>query len=76
MIWTWHWWLFLVAIIPCYFFVAYTRVAMNASNIKKHGPRADYRIASQLEPAGLVGGTLVASTIFAAIVTAIAGFLF
>jgi hypothetical protein len=74
--WTWHWWLFLAAIIPCYFFVGYARGATNEANIEKYGPRGDYKIAFQTEPFAILGGTLIAAAICAAIVTAIAGFLF
>src|SRR5690242_11896917 len=42
VMWIWHWWVFLVAIIPCYFFVGFTRGATNAANVEKYGPSADY----------------------------------
>jgi len=74
--WTWHWWLFLVAIIPCALFVAFMRGAMNESNIEKFGPRADYRLAFQTEPWAIMGGTLVAGMVCAAVIAAVAGFLF
>jgi hypothetical protein len=73
--WTWHWWLFIVAIIPCAFFVAVARGAANESNIEKFGSSADYRVAFQTEPTAILGGTFVAGVICAAIIAGLAGLI-
>jgi hypothetical protein len=72
MSWLWHWWLFFVAVIPCTIVVQFTRGAMNTMNVAKYGPRADYRA----EPGSAIAGSVIAGAIYAAIVTALAGFLF
>jgi hypothetical protein len=71
--WTWHWWLFMPLTVLGYFFVGYSRAASNETMIEKHGLRADVRSA---EPTANMVGALLASMILAAIITAIAGFLF
>jgi hypothetical protein len=76
MSWTWHWWLFLAAMIPCYILIGFARGAQNESNVRKYGSRADYKAAFRTEPAAIMGGTILAGAVYAAIVTAIAGFIF
>ena len=72
MSWSWHWWLFFVSVIPCTIVVQFTRGAMNGVNVAKYGPRADYRA----EPSAAIAGSVSAGAIYAAIITAIARFLF
>jgi len=76
MFWIWHWWLFLAAIVPFYALVGFARGATNDAGIRKFGSRGDYKRAFQTEPAAIMAGTLVAGTVYAAIVTAVAGFIF
>lgn len=72
MSWTWHWWLFVVALIVCTIISQFSRGAMNRANVAKYGPGADYRS----DPSGAIVGSIVAGAIYAAIITFIAGFIF
>lgn len=72
MSWTWHWWLFVVALVVCTIIVMFSRGAMNSVNVMKHGPRADYRS----EPGAAIAGSILAGAVYAVVVTAVAGFLF
>jgi RsiW-degrading membrane proteinase PrsW (M82 family) len=75
-VWTWHWSIFLLAIIPGYCLVGFARGVVNESNIKKPGEQGDYRIGFQTEPAAIILRTLLAGAILAAIATLTTGFLF
>lgn len=72
MSWSLHWWLFIVAIVPCTVMVMFSRWAMNPVNVAKYGPRAEWGA----EPAAGIAGSILAGAVYAAIITAIAGFLF
>jgi hypothetical protein len=72
MSWSFHWWVFVVAIIPCTVTVMFSRGAMNSANVARYGPRADWRA----EPGGAIAGSVAAGAVYAAIITAVAGFLF
>ena len=72
MLWSWHWWLFIVAIVPCTLMVMYSRWAMNPVNVARHGPRAEWGA----EPAAGITGSILAGAVYAAIITAVAGFFF
>jgi hypothetical protein len=69
MSWSWHWWVFIVALIPCVIVVQFFRGAMNSANVVKYGRKADYRA----DPAGAFVGSILAGAVYAAIITAIAG---
>jgi RsiW-degrading membrane proteinase PrsW (M82 family) len=75
-VWTWHWWLFLAAIIPSYCFVAFCRGATNQANVERFGPGADYEFAFRTQPVSIMVGTLIAGAIFAAAMTGLSGFIF
>jgi hypothetical protein len=49
---------------------------MNQSNISKYGAQADYELAFRTRPASIMIGTLLSAAIYAAGLTALAGFLF
>ena len=72
MSWTWNWWVFVIALGVCTILVMLSRGAMNPVNVMKHGPRADYNA----EPGAAIAGSILAGAVYAAIVTAIAGFVF
>jgi hypothetical protein len=72
MSWSWHWWIFIVAIVACSIMVMFSRGAMNSVNIVKYGPRADWHA----EPGFAIVGSILAGAVYAAIITAVAGFLF
>jgi hypothetical protein len=76
MTWTWHWWIFLVAIIPGYIMIAFARGAQNDSNMQSMGTGADYKTAFEKEPVAIMAGTLIVGVVLAAIATAVAGFMF
>jgi len=70
--WTWHWGLFVVALVVCTIIVMFARGAMNSANVMKYGPRAHYGA----EPGAAIAGSIVAGAVYAVIVTGLAGFLF
>jgi hypothetical protein len=72
MSWSFHWWLFIVAIVPCTIMVMFSRGTMNSANVVNYGPRADWRA----EPGSAIAGSILAGAVYAAILTAAAGFLF
>jgi hypothetical protein len=72
MSWSLHWWLFFVAIIPCTIMVLFSRWAMTPVNVARYGPRGDLRT----EPGAAIAGSILAGGVYAAIITAVAGFLF
>jgi hypothetical protein len=76
MPWTWHWWIFLAAIIPGYILVGFSRFAMTESNFKPGGSLADYKDAFQKRPVMMIAGRLLAGVLYAAIFTAIVGLIF
>jgi hypothetical protein len=47
MSWSWHWWLFFAAVIPCTIVVQFTRGAMNSMNVARYGPRGDKASSSR-----------------------------
>ena len=77
MAWTWHWWIFLVAIIPGYVLVGFSRFAMTEANFKPGGALADYNDAFRKRRAAMMmAGRLLAGVLYAAIFTAIVGLFF
>ena len=72
MSWTWRWWLFLVLLVGCTIFSMFSRGAMNAANVAKHGPEANWRS----NPSGAFVGSALAGATYAAIITAVAGLIF
>jgi len=72
MHWTWHWVVFVPALIIFSIISQFSRGAMNRANIAKYGPRADYRN----DVGGAILGCVLAGAIYAAIATAIVGFIF
>ena len=72
MSWNWHWWLFLIALVACTILVQFARGALNAHNVAKYGLRAEYKA----DPLRAILGSVIAGGIYAAILTAIAGFIF
>lgn len=76
MTWHWHWTLFVTAIALCGGFVAYVRVERNEAYVEELGLEADYRFAFQTRPASYVTGIFVSGTIYAIVITAIAGVFF
>jgi hypothetical protein len=70
MSWTWHWWLFLAAIIPSCALVRFRRGAIIDSKIE------NYQDAFRTRPYAIRGIILLAGVMYAAIMTAIAGFIF
>jgi hypothetical protein len=74
--WTWHWWLFIVLIIPSYGFVLFFRRRMNSYNALAYGMRADVDWQMLFHPVRFRLGSLAAGAIWAAIFTAVAGFWF
>lgn len=69
--WSWSWWLFAVATVICTIISQFSRGMMNMQNIARHGPEADYRA----KPGMAIFGSIVAGAVYAAVVTAIAGFI-
>lgn len=72
MVWTWHWWLFILGIIVFIPMAQFSRGAMNAANIERYGDRADYR--KNFGSASI--GSVLAGVTYAAMATAVAGFIF
>ena len=70
MSWTWHWWLFLAAIIPSCALVRFRRGAIIDPKIE------NYQGAFRTKPYAIAGIILLAGVMYAAIMTAIAGFIF
>ena len=66
--WTWHWWLFLIAIIPCSI-VAQFRAGMTAEL------RGQTRYATA-RPGQVIFWSIIFGAIYAAVITAAVGFLF
>ena len=71
MLWTWHWWIFLPAWVLCTILSLFSRGYMNQANIAKYGDETDYN----RDVNGATIGCTIAGAIFAAIISAIAGFL-
>jgi hypothetical protein len=72
MTWAWHWWLFLVLVAPCTIGGHLTRGYRNAIVIAKYGDRADWR----RDPLMAHLGSLAVGATSAAVLTAVAGFIF
>jgi hypothetical protein len=68
----WSWGVFLVTLVVCTILSQYARGAMNSANVARHGPEADYRS----QPGMAILGSIVAGAVYAAIITAVAGFTF
>lgn len=72
MMWSWHWWLFILGVVVFTPIVQFSMGGMNAINIERYGDRADYKKT----PASAFIGSVVASSIYSAVATAVAGFVF
>jgi hypothetical protein len=72
MSWAWHWGIFIMAIIPCIIVVQFSRGAINTSNVVRYEASGDWRAAS----GGAIIGSILAGALYAAVITAIAGFMF
>lgn len=70
--WTWHWWLFVLGLVIFIPMVQFSRGAMNAANVARYGERADYR----KNFASAFIGSILAGALYAAVITAVAGFIF
>jgi hypothetical protein len=67
---SWSWAIFFVVLIPCIIADQFLRGAMNAQNVAKHGPEADYKNA----PAAAFTASILTGAVWAAILTAVIGF--
>ena len=65
----WSWKVFLIALPIAVIISMFSRGAMNAQNVAKHGPEADYRA----NPGMAIFGSITGGAIWAAIITAIIG---
>lgn len=63
----WSWSLFAILALPCIIFSQFARGAMNARNITRYGPAANYAN----DPAGAILGSIVAGLIWASLITVI-----
>lgn len=72
MDWTWHWWLFVLGTVVFTPIVQFSRGFMNTANIQRYGERADY----QKNFASAFIGSILAGALYAAVITAVAGFIF
>lgn len=68
----WSWTVFFIALVLCTILSQFARGATNSSNVAKYGSRADYRA----EPSKAILGSIFAGAIYAAIATAVVGFIF
>ena len=68
--WNWHWWVFFSAIIPFFAILAFTwPAAVLAFEVK-------YGSDEPKQPSALIVATLLKAVVYAAVVTAVVGFLF
>jgi hypothetical protein len=74
--WAWHWPVLGVGIVVFYPFIGFLRGSSIETYMEKCGPRPDWQEAFRNEPFAIISGALVAATIYSAIGTAVAGFLF
>ena len=65
----WSWKVFLITLPIAIIFSMFSRGAMNAQNVAKHGPEADYRA----NPSMAIFGSITGGAVWAAIITAIIG---
>jgi hypothetical protein len=65
----WSWKVFLIALPIAVIFSMFSRGAMNAQNVAKHGPEADYRA----NPGMAIFGSITGGAVWAAIITALVG---
>ncbi|WBA17017.1 hypothetical protein [Salinivibrio kushneri] len=65
----WSWKVFLIALPIAVIFSMFSRGAMNAQNVEKHGPEADYRA----NPGMAIFGSITGGAVWAAIITALIG---
>lgn len=65
----WSWKVFLIVSPIAIIFSMFSRGAMNAQNVAKHGPEADYRA----NPGMSIFGSVVGGGVWAAIITLIIG---
>jgi len=68
----WNWIVFVVLWPILTVFAQFARGYMNAANMAKYGPDADYRA----NLGGAILGTVFAGAVYAAVFTAIAGLMF
>jgi hypothetical protein len=71
MSWTWRWWLFLLAWPLFTFGCMFVRGMLNAGNVARYGPSADYRA----DPAGAFVATVIAGALYSVVLTAVVGLL-
>ena len=65
----WSWKVFLIALPIAIIVSMFSRGAMNAQNVAKHGPKADYRA----NPSMAIFGSITGGLVWAAIITVIIG---
>ena len=65
----WSWKVFLIAVPIAIIISMFSRGAMNAQNVVRHGPKADYRA----NPGMAIFGSIAGGAIWAAIITSIIG---
>jgi ABC-type spermidine/putrescine transport system permease subunit I len=65
----WSWKVFLIALPIAVIFSMFSRGAMNAQNVAKHGPEADYRANLSMA----IFGSIIGGSVWAAIITVIIG---
>ena len=68
---TWNWLIFFGSLVPWTILVMFVKGYMNAANVARHGPEADYRT----NPGAAIVGSILAAAVYAAITTAVIGFL-
>jgi hypothetical protein len=65
----WNWGVFVGSLVVCSIAVMFARGAMNDSNMVRYGAQADYRTNT----GHAIFGSILAGTVFAAIITAVIG---
>ncbi|WP_217544699.1 hypothetical protein [Vibrio metschnikovii] len=65
----WSWKIFLIILPVAIIFSMFSRGAMNAQNVAKHGPEADYRA----NPSMAILGSIVGGIVWASVITVIIG---
>lgn len=65
----WSWTAFSIALPIAIVFSMFSRGAMNAQNVAKYGPEADYRT----KPRMAVFGSIIGGAVWATVITAIIG---
>jgi hypothetical protein len=72
MTWVWHWWLFGIAFVIITIATQFARGFMNATYVAREGPDADYKN----HPLRAIFASIMVGATNAAVLTAIAGFIF